>query len=76
MTCLSVLIINLHKPKYPTFFISLTLANIKGQCGLEGILIKLLPGINQFKDKTTSNSQYPSMLPSFHASFSRRMETH
>ena len=32
-----------------------------GQCGLEGIVIKFLLGINQFKDKLTSNSQYPSM---------------
>ena len=35
---------------------------LKGQCGLEGIVIKCLLGINQFKDKLTSNSQYPSML--------------
>ena len=37
---------------------------LKDQCGLEGIVIKLLPGINQSKDKITSNCQYPSMLPS------------
>ena len=40
------------------------LPTLKGQYGLEGIVIKLLPGINQFKDKIISNSQYPSMLPS------------
>ena len=39
------------------------LPTLKAQCGLEGIVIKLLPGINQSKDKLTSNSQYPSMLP-------------
>ena len=38
--------------------------NLKGQCGLEGIVITFLLGINQFKDKLTSNSQYPSMHPS------------
>ena len=37
---------------------------LKGQCGLEGIVIKFLLGINQFKDKLNSNSQYPSMHPS------------
>ena len=37
---------------------------LKGQCGLEGIVIKILLGINQFKDKLNSNSQYPSMHPS------------
>ena len=46
------------------FFKISKLPTLKGQCGLEGIVIKLLPGINQFKDKITSNSQYPSMLPS------------
>ena len=35
---------------------------LNGQCGLEGIVIKLLPGINQFQDKLKSNSQYPSMI--------------
>ena len=35
---------------------------LKGQCGLEGIVIKILPGINQFQDKITSHFQYPSML--------------
>ena len=40
------------------------LLTLKGQCGLEGIVIKFLPGINQFKDKLTSNSQHPSMHPS------------
>ena len=35
---------------------------LRGQCGLEGIVIKFLLGINQFKDELTSNSQYPSML--------------
>ena len=40
------------------------LPTLKGQYRLEGIVIKLLPGINQFKDKITSYSQYPSMLPS------------
>ena len=39
------------------------LPTLKTQCGLEGIVIKLLPGINQSKDKITSNSQYTSMLP-------------
>ena len=37
---------------------------LNGQCGLKGIVITFLLGINQFKDKLTSNSQYPSMLPS------------
>ena len=46
------------------FFKISKLPTLKGQCGLEGIVIKLLPGINQFKDKVTRNSQYPSMLPS------------
>ena len=46
------------------FFKIRKLQTLKGQCGLEGIVIKLVPGINQFKDKITSNSQYPSMLPS------------
>ena len=40
------------------------LPNLKAQCGLECIVIKPLPGIDQSKDKITSNSQYPSMLPS------------
>ena len=44
---------------------------LKGQCGLEGIVIKILLGINQFKDKLTSK-----LSISFHASFSRRMGTH
>ena len=47
------------------FFKISKLPTLKGQCRLEGIVIKLLPGINQSKDKiTSSNSQYPSMLPS------------
>jgi hypothetical protein len=46
------------------FFKICKLQTLKGQCGLEGIVIKLLPGINQFKDKITSNSQYTSMLSS------------
>ena len=37
---------------------------LKGQCGLEGIVINYLPGINQFKDKLTSNPQHHSMHPS------------
>ena len=50
---------------YILYFIKISiLPTLKGQCGLEGIVIKFLPGINQFKDKLTSNSQYPSMLPS------------
>ena len=44
------------------FFKISKLPTLKGQCGLEGIVIKFLLGINQFKDKLTSNSQYPSML--------------
>ena len=67
MACLTVLFMNLHIPKYHIFYISLQLANIptlKGQCILEGIVITLLPGINQSKDKITSSCQYPSMLPS------------
>ena len=46
------------------FFKISKLQTIKGQCGLEGIVIKPLSGINQFKDKITTNSQYPSMFPS------------
>jgi hypothetical protein len=46
------------------FFKISKLQTLKGQCGLEYIGIKLLRGINQFKDKITSNSQYPSILPS------------
>ena len=46
------------------FFKISKLPTLKGPCGLNGIVIKLLPGINQSKDKITSNSQYPSMLPS------------
>ena len=38
------------------------LSTLKAQCRYEGIVIKLLAGINQSKDKITSNSQYPSML--------------
>ena len=58
---------NLHIPKYHIFYILIKISKrptLKGQCGLEGIVIKFLLGINQFKDKLTSNSQYPSMLPS------------
>ena len=48
---------------YILYFIKISkLPTLKG--GLEGIVIKFLPGINQFKDKLTSNSQYLSMLPS------------
>ena len=68
MTCLTVLIINLHIPKCPTFYISFKISKLPtliGQCGLEGIVVKLLPAINQSKDKITSTSI------SFHASFSR-----
>ena len=32
------------------FFKISKLPTVKGQCGLEGIVIKLLPGINQSKD--------------------------
>ena len=67
MTCLVVLIMKLHIPKCVTFYISLKitkLPTLEVQYGLEGIVIKLLPGINQSKDKITSNSWYPSMLPS------------
>ena len=46
------------------FFKISKLQTLKGQCGLEGIVIKLVPGINQFKYKITSNFQYASMLPS------------
>ena len=50
---------------YILYFIKISKRpTLKGQCGLEGIVIKLLLGIDQFKDKLTSNSQYPSMLPS------------
>ena len=50
---------------YILYFIKISKRpTLKGQCGLEGIVIKFLLGINQFKDKLTSNSQYPSMLPS------------
>ena len=50
---------------YILYFIKISkLPTVKGQCGLEGIVIKFLPGINQLKDKLTINSQYSSMLPS------------
>ena len=50
---------------YILYFIKMSkLLILKGQCRLEGIVIKLLPGINQFKDNITSNSQYTSMLSS------------
>ena len=50
---------------YILFFFKISeLQTLKGQCGLQSIVIKLVSGINQFKDKITSNSQYPSMLPS------------
>ena len=50
---------------YILYFIKISKCpTLKGQCGLEGIVIQFLLGINQFKDKLTSNSQYPSMLPS------------
>ena len=50
---------------YIIYFIKISkLPTLKAQCGLEGIFIKLVPGINQSKDKITSNSQYHSMLPS------------
>ena len=45
-----VLIMNLHISKWPKFlyfFKILKLPTLKGQSGLEGIFIKLLPGINQ-----------------------------
>ena len=66
MACLTVLIMNLHTQiSYILYFIKISKSHtLKGQCGLEGIVIKFLLGINQFKDKLTSNSQYPSMLPS------------
>ena len=50
---------------YILYFFNISkLPMLKRQCGLEGIVIKHLPGINQFKEKITSNSLYPSMLPS------------
>ena len=50
---------------YILYFIKISKRpTLKGQCGLEVIVMKFLLGINQFKDKLTSNSQYPSMLPS------------
>ena len=50
---------------YIVYFTKISkLPTLKAQCGLEGIVIKLVPGIKQFKDKITSNSQYPFMLPS------------
>ena len=68
MACLTVLIMNLHmytQISYILYFIKISkLTTLIGQCGLEGIVITFLPGINQFKDKLTSNSQYLSMLPS------------
>ena len=72
MTCLTVLIMNLQIPKYLTFYVFKIskLPTVKSQYELEGIVIKLLPGINQSKDKITSNSI------SFHASFSGIMGTH
>ena len=67
MACLIVLIMNLHIPKYHIFLYFIKISKrptLNGQCGLEGIVINFLLGINQFKIKLTSNSQYPSMLPS------------
>ena len=53
------------KMSYILYFFNISkLPTIKGQCELKGIVIKLLPGINQSKDKITSNFQYPSMLAS------------
>ena len=50
---------------YILYFIKINkLPTLRGQCGLEDIVIKFLPGINHFKDKLTSNSQHPSMHPS------------
>ena len=52
MTCLTVLIMNLHIPKCPTCYISFKISKhqtLKSQCRLKGIVVKLLPGINQFK---------------------------
>ena len=50
---------------YNLYFFKISkLPTQKGQCGLEGIVIKPLQGINQSKDKITSNSQYPSTLHS------------
>ena len=50
---------------YILYFIKISkLPTLYSQCGLEGTVIKFVLGINQFKDKLTSNSQYPSMLPS------------
>ena len=50
---------------YILYFIKISKhPTLRGQCGLEGTVIKFLLGINQFKDKLTSNSQYPFMLPS------------
>ena len=50
---------------YILYFIKISKRpTLNGQCGLVGIVIKFLLGINQFKDKLTNNSQYPSMLHS------------
>ena len=51
---------------YILYFIKISKRpTLKGQYGLENcIVMTFLLGINQFKDKLTSNSQYPSMLPS------------
>ena len=53
MTCLTILIMNVHIPKCPTFYISFKISKLptlKGQCELEDIVIKVLPDINQSKD--------------------------
>ena len=50
MTCLTVLIMNLHIPKCAIFYISFNISKLptlKGQCGLEDIVMKRLPDINQ-----------------------------
>ena len=50
---------------YILYFIKVSKrSTLKGQSGLKGVVITFFPGINQFKDKLASNSQYPSMLPS------------
>ena len=53
----------LTQMSYILYFFNISkLSTLKGQCGLEGFVIKRLPSINQFKDKITSTSQYPSIL--------------
>ena len=44
------------------FFKISKLSTLKGQCGFEGIVIKLLTTRNQSKD-IINNTRYPSMFP-------------